>query len=349
MFKRILVPLDGSPLAERAIPVAARIARTADATVVLVRVVRAPIEYESALITTPTWVPPADLKERDEATRDLAEAEARDDLSGLATERHVYAGAAGPVIRATAQTGAVDLIVMTQRGRGGLARLVLGSVTTAVVRAAETPVLVVRANDAHPRAVAAAPYTVVVLVALDGSPLAEAALEPAIQITTALSHPANPALHLLRIVDLGRGPGVVAFSAGVPDTMQRLSEARAQEVGEAETYLSNLAIHLKTSTPGAPTLSVTWSVERSSDIAGAIISATNISATNISATNGHENYGLVALATHGRGGIRRWLMGSVTETVLQQAQLPVLSVRPRGAPPAPDTAGGQEGGTPASS
>lgn len=332
MFKRILVPLDGSRLAERAIPLAVRLARASDGTIIFLRAIRAPVEYESALLTMPTWAPAADPQERDEAALYLATIDSSDSLVGVAAELHVSAGPAAPLIRATAQARRADLIIMTHRGVG-FSRRMLGSVAHEVVRTAGTPVLVLRdaADLMGPEDAAfttAPAHPVSVAVALDGSPLAEAALRPAMQLAAALSGPERATLHLLRVVDLTRSPGVLPFTAGIPEAIERLSVAREIETHEAEEYLTSLAARLRTRERGDPDVAVTWSVAHGPDVASAIIreSGAREGANGAGAVAGCD---LIALATHGRGGLRRWLMGSVTESVLQRTQLPVLTVRPQ--------------------
>lgn len=330
MFKRILVPLDGSRVAELAIPLAVRLARASGGTIIFLRAIRAPIEYESTLLTMPTWSPAADPQERDEAALYLAKMDSSDILSGATAELHVYAGPPAVLIRATAQARRADLIIMTHRG-GGVSRRVLGSVAHEVVRTAGTPVLVLR-DEADPIGSdggdAAPAHPVSVAVALDGSPLAEAALRPAMQLAIALSHPERATLHLLRVVDLARAPGVVPFTAGIPEAIERLSVAREIETHESEEYLSALAARLRTREWGEPDIAVTWSVAHGPDVAAAIIreSGAREGAGGVGARAGCD---LIALATHGRGGLVRWLMGSVTESVLQRTQLPVLTVRPQ--------------------
>lgn len=329
MFKRILVPLDGSRLAERAIPLAVRLARASDGTIIFLRAIRAPVEYESALLTMPTWAPAADPQERDEAALYLATIDSSDSLVGAAAELHVSAGPAAPLIRATAQARRADLIIMTHRGVG-FSRRMLGSVAHEVVRTAGTPVLVLRdaADLMGPEDAAFTAHPVSVAVALDGSPLAEAALRPAMQLAAALSGPERATLHLLRVVDLTRSPGVLPFTAGIPEAIERLSVAREIETHEAEEYLTSLAARLRTRERGDPDVAVTWSVAHGPDVASAIIreSGAREGANGAGAVAGCD---LIALATHGRGGLRRWLMGSVTESVLQRTQLPVLTVRPQ--------------------
>jgi nucleotide-binding universal stress UspA family protein len=141
----ILVPLDGSILAEAALPVAADMAQAAGAQVILLRASfapaspgRDPIEVQAAAVR--------------EAEGYLADAAARVRALGVKDVRSSawYGEAATAIIEAAAFNHA-DLIVMTTHGRSGLARLVMGSVAETVLRGTTTPILVLRETTAPVR------------------------------------------------------------------------------------------------------------------------------------------------------------------------------------------------------
>jgi nucleotide-binding universal stress UspA family protein len=145
-YRRVLVALDGSPVAESIIPFILAIAGPLDMEVVLVRVVT------PAAVEAGAPVPGIVVKERAART-----AEAQDYLSSIAAElsgRGVRVQArvrtGTPVQEILAATGecAADLIAMTTHGRSGLRRLVVGSVAEAVLRRADTPVLLMRLTAA---------------------------------------------------------------------------------------------------------------------------------------------------------------------------------------------------------
>jgi nucleotide-binding universal stress UspA family protein len=146
VYARILVPLEGSKLAERALPAAEELARLMSAALHLLRVVD-PTQldlagygtYESALAQTASS--PFLTDEGAAAHAYLERMTARDIERGLGTSHEVRYGVAAREIVAMAQPG--DLIVMGTHDRGGLARWFLGSVAEAVVRRAPVPVLVV--------------------------------------------------------------------------------------------------------------------------------------------------------------------------------------------------------------
>src|SRR5579859_1316526 len=132
MLRRILVPLDGSELAEAALPVAARLARTAGGVILLARVIRAPAEYEASLAATDAWIPPARPEERDEAAAYLTRLSGWEVLAGIPTEIHIRPGPVALLLLRLIRDEQVDTVVMTSHGRSELSRLLMGSVATAV-------------------------------------------------------------------------------------------------------------------------------------------------------------------------------------------------------------------------
>jgi nucleotide-binding universal stress UspA family protein len=195
----------------------------------------------------------------------------------------------------------------------------LGSVAEKVSQLAPVPVLVLREDGPVP--VPPLPQEggpLRVLIPLDGSVRAQAAIIPAAQLIAALSAPAQGALHLTRVVAL---PAEVYLS-------QWEREAILQQ---AKQYLSSLADQMREGLLASPIadlkLSITWSVTIDTDIAAAIIRG---------AEQGEDAEGagvsgssqVIAMATHGYSGLLRWVMGSITQRVLHGTRLPLLIVRP---------------------
>ncbi len=163
------VPLDGSALAERALPYATSIARASGGRILLVRAVMAH--------TCPGVDPTAahlEVTRRAECELQALADKLRAD--GLETEPHVYYGQAAEAIADTARHSEADLIAMSTHGRSGLARVVFGSVTDALLRRAEKPVLVVPSTCERTWYSRQTPR---ILVPLDGTAFAEEALGPA--------------------------------------------------------------------------------------------------------------------------------------------------------------------------
>jgi nucleotide-binding universal stress UspA family protein len=145
--RRILVPLDGSDLAEQALPLAQELARRAGAALHLIRSVTWPWEG-SAAIAALDATRGADLIEREEAAARayLAAVSAGVARQGVAVTTSLCFGSAGEAILANAAAGQADLIVMSTHGRGGLGRWALGSVADRVLHGASVPVLLVRSG-----------------------------------------------------------------------------------------------------------------------------------------------------------------------------------------------------------
>jgi nucleotide-binding universal stress UspA family protein len=211
----------------------------------------------------------------------------------------------------------VDLIVMCSHGESGLKRWVFGSLAQEAVRYSPVPVLVLNEHGLIPSA-SDIDHPLHVLVALDGSPLSETAIVPTIYLIAALAAPGQGALHLMQVVITPLTYGKFRSHATVDHYLL------GQRQLEAETYLGTLVDRLRQGVLARFNLAITWSVTIASDAAEAIIQL----AEQPEEPENEGKYDLVAMATHGRGGLRRLLMGSVTEKVLGRTQYPLFIVRP---------------------
>lgn len=142
MFKKILVPLDGSPLAELALPRAVELARETGATITLLQAV----EAHSFPGVDATRAEVEVVRKGEEYLGGAAERLAS---QGVKADTSVWYGPPAFAITEAARFGKFDLIVMTTHGRSGLERLFLGSVAEAVLRGTPVPVLLVRASEAQ--------------------------------------------------------------------------------------------------------------------------------------------------------------------------------------------------------
>lgn len=152
-IRRILVPLDGSELSERVLPLVDLLAERHDASVTLLQAV----ETLAQMITTTASadpsgaalaVDPTELFEEGKRAATAALERARAQLSAARVESVVVEGDPARSIVERAEAGHVDLIAMSTRGEGGLKRALLGSVADEVVRSAPCPVLLVPASAA---------------------------------------------------------------------------------------------------------------------------------------------------------------------------------------------------------
>src|SRR5438309_3626107 len=150
-FRRALVPLDGSRIAEAVLPVFLPMARPLQIEVALVRVVVPTIE--SAADESPEALKAsqqAKEHKRQEAIEYLRVVAAMPIFEGLSVTTSVRAGQAPDQIIDAARESEADLIAMTTHGRTGLRRLLFGSVAEAVLRTSHVPVFVVRAAPVEP-------------------------------------------------------------------------------------------------------------------------------------------------------------------------------------------------------
>lgn len=311
MFKRILVPLDGSVRAESAIPVAARIARAYGASITLLRIAETPVEYGPYLAPPASYAKEAieaDLARLKEYLEPLAQAEA---LAGINVEVKALFGAVAPTIIAAAQAYHSSLIVMCSHGYTGFKRWMLGSVADKVSRHTPVPILILRDGAALPAVTLKQPVRA--LVALDGSSLSEAVFEPVAYLVAGLAYTTSHQgeLRLLRVVDLPYGSGKAKSETHI-DSM-----SREEAVLSAQDYLKSLITRLDEGGLADLDITVKTEVVSDPDVAEAIIQQAESGAVD-----------LISMATHGRGGMQHFVMGSVTERVLHHSKFPLLIVRP---------------------
>lgn len=228
-------------------------------------------------------------------------------------------GTAATTILSVAEIGRFDLIVLCSHGRSGVRRWLLGSVAEKVARYAPVPVLLLR--EGGPALVGVPPQAegpLRALIPLDGSPRAEATMLPAAQLIAALAAPGPAVLHLTRVV------------AQLEPTESGQREWEAQ-MREARQYLSTAVVPLREALDEGPLsmsrFAITWSLICDDDIAAGILRVAETGEVT-EAVDGPERADVIAMATHGYSGIRRWAMGSITERVLHACRLPILIVRP---------------------
>lgn len=321
MFHHMLVPLDGSLRAEEALPLAAHIARRTGGTLSLVRVV--PPEEGAYPSSSRAGVLGDEIHEilTQEAREYLENVSHLDLLADIPLRTQVLAEPPAQSILNYAHTEHADLIVLCSHGYTGLKRWALGSVAQKIARHSSIPVVILPEKSLssplyHPDA--ARPLHA--LVALDGSPFAEATLLPTAQLLTLMSpEPEQEGeLHLLRVI---KPPS----NAEEHRSLKYDLDLQKYSYREAENYLQATRDRITQEFAAAMKLQITYSVEEESDIAATLINAAK---TGCGTTADRAD--LIALATHGRGGIKRWMVGSITERVLEEVRLPLLMVRPQG-------------------
>jgi nucleotide-binding universal stress UspA family protein len=301
-LRRILVPLDGSSLAEQALPQAARLAVRDQAALHVVQVHVPVVHGEFPVLAA------ADDALRAEEQRYL------DSIARRLRERHGVEASTSllrdPVQDALSDYSAtkrIDLVVLTTHGRTGLRRAWLGSVADAMVRESVVPVLMVRPSAARKGARRAPTFTRI-LVPLDGSRSAEAILSHAV----AIGAPDRGELVLIRVVH----PVTIPVQRYADDDSATWPEAEVTErlVTEANAYLEAIAGRLRRR---RPSMAVTIRVYVDRRPARAILRAAT-----------HFDARLVAMTTRGRGATRL-LVGSIADKVLRAGSVPLLLYRPR--------------------
>jgi nucleotide-binding universal stress UspA family protein len=301
MYKVIMVPTDGSGFDREAIRVALRVAERSNAKVRLVRV----LESDSFFGTTPEahWTPQSAEIGRSERTTALSElyalaAECRSEFKPDITV-DLHGGPVADVLQGYAKRHDVDLIVMSTHGRTGVSRLSLGSVTDSLIRHTSIPVLVVKAPESYLNPHVEHAFRKIV-VPLDGSMLAEQVL-PAV-LTLAKLNDAEVSLVQVLI------PASYSQKE-MPDTDLPWWD---KDVSLAQAYLFRIASRLRRNG-----LIVTTDIVIGDEAAHAIGDFAS-----------REKADLIAIATHGRGGLARMLRGSVADAIMHSGKMSMLVLKP---------------------
>lgn len=304
MMKKLLIPLDRSPLSEQAVGRAAAIARATQAAIDLV-LVHEPFGNTFDIGRNGGA---ADLVEEHQYLESIA-GELRAGASVSVTYA-VLKGGASEMICERAKEIEADLIVMTSHARTGIGRLWLGSVADAVVRNASVPVLMLRPVERPMERDAAHHLFKKILVPLDGSLLAAEALG----IATEMARASEAELTLLRViapVPLMSPYDVtvpLAYAPVVPDDV-----ATQQVANEAAAELDEIARRLHD--------------EQHVKVRSEIVVNGRTAVSIIDYVRAHD-IELIAMCTHGRGA-SRLLLGSIADAVLRGSGIPVLLHRPR--------------------
>ncbi|HZU68038.1 MAG TPA: universal stress protein [Ktedonobacteraceae bacterium] len=150
MFRRILVPLDGSSRAEEALPVAEHMARSAGASILLLRVIDTSPESMPTVPTRPALFQSVGQVEQAQAESYLGAIATTDQFHGIAVQTRAEFGLVAPTILSVAATEKADIIVLCSHGFSGVTRWVMGSVAEKVARYSDIPVLVLREGGPIP-------------------------------------------------------------------------------------------------------------------------------------------------------------------------------------------------------
>ncbi|HXV83789.1 MAG TPA: universal stress protein [Candidatus Binatia bacterium] len=296
MYTRMLIPLDGSKVAEQVLPYARFLAKALGIPAELLGVV----DPETLVaFSNPAQGRPLDtlVAETTSRTATYLDTTARS-FQGAQIKCSVEKGKPEDVVIEKAAVDKNTLIVMGTHGRSGIQRWLLGSVTDKVLHGTTQHLLLVRASDQGKTDGEAALKTVI--LPLDGSALAEQALPHVVDLAQKMK------LEVVLVRAYALPPAISAEDYGYysADLLDQLES-------EARDYLQEKVNEVKQR-----------GIERVASVVNTGYGAEEIITL---ARNTPDN--LIAMCTHGRSGIKRWVWGSVTDRVVRHSGDPVLIIR----------------------
>lgn len=302
IYKVIMAPTEGSDSERAALSVAVKLAQRFDAELRLVRVDAAPLVIET--VPRPPVLEITEQTLEDERLARLRKLETLGTQCRASGEIRVITaledGPVAPTLRNYARKFNVDLIVMSSHSRGGLRRITLGSVTDYLIRNTNIPVLVVKQPASFISGTSQESVSRIV-VPLDGSPLAEqilpevAALALRLNATVSLLHVLVPLTYSQKRV---MQPGLPWWDA---------------DIAAADAYLSRAATYLT-----QEGLVVSKDVVLSDSVAAAILDYSTRARAD-----------LIAIATVGKGGMTRFVFGTVADEVTRKSTVSLLVFHPK--------------------
>lgn len=310
MYRKMLVPLDGSELAEVVFTYAKELAGRLDIDVILLHVVN-PVLQGFTPMHRAYIEHAAEILQREARSVQERSKGAKPQVKPVETRSELTVGYAPDEILRCAEKNKVDLILMASHGRSGLRRWTMGSVADKILRTSQIPVWLVRAGvpdeilyDKWPKKT--------ILVPLDGSELAESVL-PHVQTLSEQRGPERVDVVLVRVCE---PPAVPSYYAPeLPDAPLNWGEYMQKETARckqtATDYLAEVAKKLKAM--GVNNVKSEVLVGKSAD---QLVDYAN-----------KNPFNLIVMATHGRSGLSRWVYGSITENVLQGVSCPILLIR----------------------
>lgn len=297
MFKKILIPLDGSKIAEAVIPFAREIAARSGAEILFVTAVQQVGVWDAALSLQV-------MKRDSEIAADyLATVEKAESGEGRKVATQVLDGDAAEAVLAAADNAGADLIAISTHGRSGISRWLFGSVATRILEHASVPLLVLRPKEGEDRG-APGPVVKKILVPLDGSEVAMSILP----VVEEFAKTMGASLVLYHsVAPLSAYPGFESAGAAA------LGEAVEEMQRQAREILARAAQEVK-----SRGVEATAVVSLGTTVDGVLRAADEI------------DVDLIAIATHGRSGLGRAVLGSVADGVVRRsADVPCLVIRPR--------------------
>jgi nucleotide-binding universal stress UspA family protein len=301
MFQRILIPLDGSPRAELILSQVDQLWEREASELLFVHSISAHSPSNGGYDTTPSLV-----HRRDDAQSYLDGVARRYSDAGAKVRTRVLEGSPGGAILDVAKREKASMIAMTTHGRTGIMRWLMGSVADQIIRSSEVPLLLIRPfhltdpSAADPAGPKMSPFRRI-LIATDGSPTAMAIVDPAMQFAS-LFDSEIVALHVWDSYVLDGRPLLGMEAGAMPPPEAPLSSEDAVTERVARQLSPSRLKVTRVTRYGEP-------------------------ASEILDHSFEHGIDLIALATHDRWELSRWMTGSVAERVLRSAGIPLLIVR----------------------
>jgi len=295
MYKKMLVPLDGSELSETVLPYAKELAGRLGLEAILLHV-HSPEEGEVALLHQAYIERKADLMKRqvDEVWQKTG---SRQGTKAVQVRSKLVAGYPAEEILRYADENDIDLILMATHGRSGIKRWVIGSVAEKVLQASKTPIWLVRAETPKEGTHYRWPEGTT-LVPLDGSELSEAVL-PHVKALARQQDAKST-----NVVLFGVCEPLVKSGYYIPETFMTSEETKK--------YLAKVGKQLEEAG-----LSIQIEIRKGKP------------AEQITKYASEKPFNLIVMSTHGRSGLGRWVFGSVANRILHGASIPILLIRPQ--------------------
>jgi nucleotide-binding universal stress UspA family protein len=300
MYTRILIPLDGSKAAEKVLPYARTLAGGLKVPVELMEVIDIADMVTHIAVAKARYLD-AMIEDRARSNEAYLRGVAKT-FPEAAVKCAIEKGRAAEVIIGKAEADPGTLIAMATHGRSGIDRWLLGSVAEKVLRGTANSLLLIRATEEAKTEGEAVLKSIV--VPLDGSELAESVLP----MVAGLAKKLNLAVVLFRAYNLPYS----VYRGGDGYSAINFDELIAEIRDEAREYLEKKIAELKK-----------LGIENVSYIA-----RDGFSSDEIIKIGRETPDNLIAMCSHGRSGVKRWVLGSVTETVVRHSENPVMVLRP---------------------
>lgn len=293
MYRKLLVPLDGSKTAENVLPYARFLATKLRLPIELLSVVELPMSAAGEKALYLDLIVERAVVVSHEYLARIARTFAGADITTV-----VEKGNPEELILARAEAGEKVLTAMATHGHSGIARWLLGSVAEKIVREASNPLFLVRAREDAKTDGQTALNSII--TPLDGSQLAESVLPHVVELAKALK------VKVILMQTFTLKQIIQTYKDYIPDVdaLQKSSESGATR------YLEEKERQLKAEGLAVSTVAAEGEAAQ----------------TILELANGAPD-SLLAMCTHGRSGIRRWMLGSITEKVVRHADNPVLAIR----------------------